>query len=107
MSPCQFLDLALHAAAGNTAPRDEYLSLVIPSVKQSGMGLAVVVDGMVGVAISSSRLSPIFARGAIERALARTRSQARAALPEIQRSVQPFLQAETESVMAEIEALLR
>lgn len=65
--------------------------------------------------VSASRLSPIFARGAIERALARTgargdtltRTQARAALPEIQRSIQPFLQAETEAVMADIEALLR
>ncbi len=64
--------------------------------------------------VSASRLSPIFARGAIERALARTgarsdtltRTQARAALPEIKKSIQPFLQAETEQVMTDIEALL-
>ncbi len=51
-----FLDLALHAAAGNTAPRDEYLSLVIPAVKQSGMGLGVIMAGMVGVAMGGANV---------------------------------------------------
>jgi hypothetical protein len=49
-----FLDLAVHAAAGDTAPRDEYLSLVVPAVKQSGMSLAVIMAGMVGVAMGGA-----------------------------------------------------
>lgn len=49
-----FLDLAMHAAEGNTTPRDEYLSLVIPAVKQAGMSLGVVMAGMVGVAMGGA-----------------------------------------------------
>lgn len=49
-----FLDLAIHAAAGNTTPRDEYLSLVVPSIKQSGMDLGVVMAGMIGVAMGGA-----------------------------------------------------
>ena len=63
--------------------------------------------------IAASRLSPIFARGAIERALQRsgispaelTRTNVKRALPELKRAVRPFMQTETETdaVMKEIE----
>lgn len=64
--------------------------------------------------IATSELSPIFARGAITRALRRaglvpedvTRSSARMALPEIRRAVEPFLQGRTDAIMRKLELLL-
>jgi hypothetical protein len=61
--------------------------------------------------IEASKLSPIFARGAIERALQRsgltpaelTRSNVKRAMPELRRAVEPFMQADTDAVMKEIE----
>jgi hypothetical protein len=64
--------------------------------------------------IAASRLSPIFARGAIERALRRsglepdelTRSNVKRAMPELRRAVEPFMHAETDEVMKEIERVI-
>ncbi len=64
--------------------------------------------------IAASELSPIFARGAIARALRRagivpeevTRSSARGALPEIRRAIEPFLQDRTDAVMRRLAHLL-
>lgn len=63
--------------------------------------------------VAASRLSPIFARSAIQRALRRagvdpgalSRRSLRQALPEIARAIEPFLQSEALQVMKDIEAL--
>jgi len=64
--------------------------------------------------ITASGLSPIFARGAITRALRRagvtddqlTRVAARTALPEIRRAIEPFMQTKTDEVMRTIETVI-
>lgn len=38
------------AAAGDMGPRDEYLASVIPAIRDGGMPLGIVMDGMVRVA---------------------------------------------------------
>lgn len=54
-----FLAVVEAAAAGDTTPRDDYLAAVIPPTKASGMSLAVVMAGMVGVTAGlASGVSP-------------------------------------------------
>jgi hypothetical protein len=49
-----FVDLAIHAAKGEQGPRDEYLAVVVPAVRQSKMPLGVVMAGMVSVAMGGA-----------------------------------------------------
>ena len=64
--------------------------------------------------VAASGLSPIFARGAITRALRRagvrddelTRVNARGALPEIRKAIQPFLATSADEAMKAIEAVI-
>ena len=64
--------------------------------------------------VAASGLSPIFARGAITRALRRagvrddelTRVTARSALPEIRKAIQPFLAGGADQAMKAIEAVI-
>lgn len=47
-----FIDLVIAAARGNTAPRDEYLEVVIPGCKGAGMAQSMVVSTMVPVSMA-------------------------------------------------------
>lgn len=44
------------AADGDMGPRDEYLGTVIPAIRDGGMPLSVVMDGMVRVATVAGAL---------------------------------------------------
>jgi hypothetical protein len=65
--------------------------------------------------VETSGLSPLFARNALQRACARagvepkvlTPSALRTALPEIERTIQTYLDAQTPSVMERLQALAR
>ena len=46
-----FVDLAVQASEGRTAPRDEYLGLIVPAVRASGITLSVSMSGMVALAM--------------------------------------------------------
>lgn len=45
-----YVQLLSAAADGDMGPRDEYLETVIPAIRDGGMPLGVVMDGMVRVA---------------------------------------------------------
>ncbi len=49
-----FVDLAIHASEGNTLPRDEYLAVIVPSVRASGITLAMSMAGMVGLGMGGA-----------------------------------------------------
>lgn len=49
-----FLDFAIQAAEGDLAPRDEYIALIIPAVRASGVSLGVSMAGMVGLAMGGA-----------------------------------------------------
>jgi len=49
-----FVDLAVHASEGNTTPRDEYLAVIVPAVRASGLSLAVSMAGMVSLAMGGA-----------------------------------------------------
>jgi hypothetical protein len=49
-----FVDLAIHASEGNTKPRDEYLAVIVPSVRASGISLAESIAGMVGLGMGGA-----------------------------------------------------
>lgn len=54
-----FVRLVESAAAGDTGPRDEYLSVVIPGIRAAGFPLDATLDSMVRVAMAlSSTLNP-------------------------------------------------
>ena len=41
------------AAAGDFGPRDEYLSTVIPALRESGMPLSVIITGLVRLVVAT------------------------------------------------------
>ena len=53
-----FVRLMQASASGDDGPRDEYLSTVIPAIRDAGMPLTVVLDGMVRVAIGATAILP-------------------------------------------------
>lgn len=48
-----YYNLLAAAAAGDLAPRDEFLSTVIPALRAAGMPLSVVMDGLVRLAAAT------------------------------------------------------
>jgi hypothetical protein len=49
-----FVNVLSAAAAGDLSPRDEYLTTVIPAIRDGGMPLVVIVDGMLRVSLSAA-----------------------------------------------------
>jgi len=49
-----FVDLAVEASEGDTRARDEYLALIVPSVRASGISLDVSMSGMVALAMGGA-----------------------------------------------------
>lgn len=53
-----FVDLVEKAAHGDTSARDTYIEVVIPSIRDAGMPLDVVLDGMVRVSMAMTAVLP-------------------------------------------------
>jgi hypothetical protein len=51
-----YVNILSAAAGGDLGPRDEYLASVIPAIRDAGMPLGVVIDGMVRVSTVAGAL---------------------------------------------------
>lgn len=49
-----FVSVMTAAAGGDLGPRDEYLASVIPAIRDGGMPLGFVIDGMIRVAMGTA-----------------------------------------------------
>lgn len=49
-----YFNIVLAAADGSFGPRDEYLGTVLPSLRDAGMPLSIIMDGMVRVATATA-----------------------------------------------------